>query len=167
MTEKNEQDMEKPSKSQIKRDMLVLQKIGEALLKLSDSQLAKIPMPEQLLESVQFARTLKTHESIRRQLQYIGKLMREYDAEEIRLAVAKLERENEVNTRQFHDLEKWREQLIEQGDDALKQFVAEYPNNVDVQHLRQLIRNAKHDRVNDKNTGNEKKLFKYLREVMS
>lgn len=164
MKDKNEDDVEKPSKSQIKRDMVELQKLGESMLKLSDLQLVRIPMPEQILESIRFAKTLKTHESIRRQLQYIGKLMREYDAEEIRLALKKNEMENEVNTRHFHQLEQWREQLIEQGDEVLKQFVTEYPNT-DVQHLRQLIRNAKQDRKNNKNTGSEKKLFKYLREI--
>lgn len=165
MSDSNDSHPEKPSKSQLKRDMIDLQKIGETLVNLSDHELAKIPLPESLFEAIKFAQSLKSHESIRRQLQYIGKLMREVDQEQIKTALKNLKMNAEANTRQFHQIEQWREQLITVGDDALKQFIETYPNT-DTQHLRQLIRNAKHDRSNNKNTGSEKKLFQYIREIM-
>lgn len=80
---------EKISKSERKRQMLALQKIGETLVKLSDAQLAQIPLDDTLLDAVNFARSLKSHEAKRRQLQYIGKLMRHIDPAPIQAALEK------------------------------------------------------------------------------
>lgn len=77
------------SKSQRKQDMLDLQKLGKTLIDLPESQLAKIPLPENLLEAIHFAHTLKSHEAIRRHLQYVGKIMREIDVEAIQAALKK------------------------------------------------------------------------------
>ncbi len=78
------------SKTQRKKDMIALQKLGERLTKLSDSQLAKLPLSEELLELIHAAQKLKTHESIRRHLQYVGKKMRAVDAEAIEKALKKV-----------------------------------------------------------------------------
>lgn len=78
------------SKTQRKKDMKALQELGETLMKLPESQLAKIPLPEDLLELIHFARTLKSHEAKRRHLQYVGKKMRHIDADAIKLALAKI-----------------------------------------------------------------------------
>lgn len=80
-------DQEKPSKTQRKKDMIFLQKLGETLVGLSESQLAKIPLPDDLLESIYLVRSLKSHGAKRRQLQYIGRLMREIDPEPIQKAL--------------------------------------------------------------------------------
>ncbi|MBA3662224.1 MAG: DUF615 domain-containing protein [Gammaproteobacteria bacterium] len=155
-------DQEPPSKSQLKKDMTALQKIGEALIKLSESQLAQVPLPDRLRDAIYFARSLKTHESIRRQLQYIGKLMREVDPEPLRLALKKIQYSHELQTRSFNHIEAWREKLIAQGDPALQQFIENYAD-ADRQLLRQLIRKAQHDRDIQKNSGAETELFRYLR----
>jgi len=78
------------SKTQRKKDMKALQNLGETLMNLPATQLAKIPLPEDLLELIHFARTLKSHEAKRRHLQYVGKKMRHVDCEEIILALAKI-----------------------------------------------------------------------------
>ena len=149
------------SKSKRKRDMLDLQDLGMSLLELSASQLAKIPIPEDLLELLEFARTLKTHEAKRRHLQYIGKKMRDIDPVQIREAMAKVKFGNAQNTAQFHAAEEWRDRLIAEGDAALQLFLKSYPA-ADSQQLRQLIRNAQHDIAKNKNSGAKTQLFRCL-----
>lgn len=150
------------SKSQRKRDMLALQKIGESLIKLTEEQLANVLMPDTLRAAIQHSKSLTSHEAKRRHLQYIGKLMREVDAEAIKHALQRIQAVRENNTAQFHYIEQWREKLISAGDDALTLFLKDHPEN-DRQQLRQLIRKAQQDRKSNKNTGAETALFKYLR----
>lgn len=154
------------SKSQRKRDMLALQELGKRLIELSETQLAKIPMPDDLLDAIKFARTLKTHESIRRQLQYIGKKMRHVDAEPILEALKKLQMNSDQNTAEFHLTEKWRTKLIASGDDALQELLDAHPD-VDRQYIRQLIRKAQQDQKLGKNSGAATELFRYLRELFT
>src|SRR6186713_3228987 len=104
------------SKSSVKRDMTALQKIGETLVGLPQAHLDKIPLPEQLLDAVNLARSLKTHESIRRQLQYIGKIIRNVDIEPIQTALRRIQTANARTTNEFHEVEIWRERLITKGD---------------------------------------------------
>ncbi len=153
------------SKSKRKREMLALQKMGEALLKLSPDQLNKIELPENLLAAILQAKSLSSHEAKRRQLQYIGKLMRDLDPDAIKLALKRIQLIHEKSTTAFHLIESWRTKLIDGGDDALNSFMLEYPS-CDRQQLRQLIRKAQQDRKNDKNTGAEKSLFKLLESIL-
>lgn len=153
------------SKSQRKRDMLDLQKLGETLIKLTNDQLKKMELPEILLEAIQHAKTIVANEAKRRQLQYIGRIMRNIDVEPIRATLKRMQMTHEKSTVQFHQTEQWRTDLIAQGDDKLNQFIYEYPN-VDRQQLRQLVRKAQQDNKNNKNTGAEKALFKYLRGIV-
>jgi ribosome-associated protein len=162
MPESGPQKPDKDSKSQRKEDMLALQKIGESLIKLTEEQLATIDLPDNLLTAIQHTKLLTSNEAKRRQLQYIGKIMRQIDPESIKQALKHIEFIHEINTVQFHQIEEWRTKLLVHGDDALNSFVVDYPK-CDRQQLRQLIRNAQQDRKNNKNTGAEKALFKYLR----
>jgi ribosome-associated protein len=149
------------SKTQRKKDMQALQAIGKTLVNLSASQLATIPLPEDLRAAIHQARALKTHESIRRQLQYIGKKMRDVDPEPLQLALKKIQSTKQVKTAQFHQIEQWRDQLIATGDEALQKLLEMHPQ-ANRQQLRQLIRKAQHDRANNKKTGGELELFRYL-----
>lgn len=150
------------SRSQRKEDMLALQKIGASLLKLTAEQLAKIDLPESLLDAIQHMKTLKSNEAKRRQLQYIGKIMREIDPEHIKQALKRIQFIHDQHTTQFKQTEDWRDKLLERGDEAVNEFLQLYPD-CDRQQLRQLLRKAQQDKKNDKNTGAEKALFKYLR----
>ena len=154
------------SKTQRKKDMLALQKLGKTLVDLSDSQLAKIPLPPELLDLIHVARTLKTHESIRRHMQCIGKRMRHVDAEAIEKALENLQLGTQRQTDQFHKTEEWRDRLITEGDAALQKLMALYPE-IDRQQVRQLIRKAQHDAAKEKKTGGELELFRYLRDLLS
>jgi|SRR5579872_1138248 len=142
---------ERPTKSALKRQMTALQKMGEILVELPEAQLKKIPLENPLLDAIITARSLKSHEARRRQLQYIGKLMRNIDAEPIQTALEKVQNKNQQSKAQFHQIERWRDRLIAEGDMALQKFLEQYPE-ADRQRLRQLMRNAQ-----------ETELFRYLR----
>ncbi len=89
MPESEKQKPDDLSKTRRKKDMIALQELGLRLSKLADSQLAKLPLTDELLSALKHARTLKTHEAIRRHMQYVGKLMRNEDVEAIQLAMRK------------------------------------------------------------------------------
>lgn len=165
MPQSQQQPPEEGSRSQRKEEMEALQKVGESLLKLTEEQLAKFELPDNLLAALKQAKSLSSNEAKRRQLQYIGKIMRNIDAELIKQTLKRIQSVHEKNIKQFHKMETWRTTLLEQGDDALNHFVSEYPHS-DRQQLRQLIRNALRDIKNNKNTGAEKALFNYIRGVI-
>lgn len=151
---------ERPSKSQRKRDMLALQKLGEALVELSPSQLEKIPLEGRLAEAIDAARELKSREARRRQLQYIGRLMRDIDPLPIEEAISKIQLQHQQGKAQFHQIERWRDKLIAEGDKQLEEFINQFPKT-DGQRLRQLIRNAQQAKK-----GSDTELFRYVREVI-
>ena len=145
--------------------MLELQKIGAELIKLPAAHLGKIELPENLSSAIQHAKSLTSNEAKRRQLQYIGKIMREVDVEPIKKALEYLQAGHKKQTEQFHKTEEWRDKLLSRGDQELNSFLAEYPD-VDRQQLRQLVRKAQQDKKSDKNTGAETALFKLLRTIV-
>lgn len=163
MPESERQPPEEVSKSSIKREMTALQKIGETLVGLAQSQLDRIPLSDKLLEAINFARTLKTRESIRRQLQYIGKIMRQVDIEPIQAALRQIQFDHKQKTSAFHEIEQWRERLIAESDEAIQAYLTQH-TAADRQQLRQLVRKAQHDRKTGKNTGAETALFRYLQD---
>lgn len=134
---------ERPSRTQRKKASHELQDLGEQLVRLPDSRLAGIDMPENLRDAVLEFKAIRSFEGKRRQMQYIGKLMRGADAEPIREAVAAFELGAARNTLALHQAELWRTELI-QDDGALTRWVDEFPG-ADVQQLRNLIRAARKD----------------------
>jgi ribosome-associated protein len=156
---------ERPSKTERKKQMLALQKIGEILVLLPAPQLAKISLPSPLAEAVQTARELSDHEGRRRQLQYIGKLMRNVEVEPIEAAIRKIQLKDQLSVAKFQQIEKWRDKLIKEGDDTLQVFLQKYPQT-DAQKLRQLQRNAQKEFKAEKSLGADTMLFRYLRDVI-
>ncbi len=150
------------SKSQIKREMEALQALGKTLTELKPAQLKEVPISEELAYAIEVYNKINQREGKRRQMQFIGKLMRDSDHEAIQAAVDLFDSSSKAYAQQFHQLEAWRTRLIDEGNDALSDFI-EAHDHVDVQHLRQLVRNAKKDVSNNKNTGAAKKLFQYLK----
>jgi ribosome-associated protein len=165
MPEAEKQLPDEFSKTQRKKDMLALQELGRVLTTLSDTQLDKLPISEDLMALIKTAKTLKTHESKRRHMQYIGKKMRQIDVDELKKAIHNVQLGNAEKVKAFHDVEEWRDQLIAKGDEGLQKFLEAHPET-DRQHLRTLIRKAQHDVKTEKNTGGALELFRYLREVM-
>ncbi len=153
-----------PSKSELKREMHALQKLGETIVKLSKGDLATIPLEPTLAEAVHTARRIKSREGLRRQMQYIGKLMRTTDTEAIQQAIKQIDDGRRQSADKFHRLENWRDELITQGPNSIEQVMEKFPD-ADRQHLRQLIMQANKEKNRDKAPAASRKLFKYLREL--
>jgi ribosome-associated protein len=153
------------SKSQLKRESEALQTLGEELVELPANKLQKIPMPEELAEAVALARKITARGGRKRQLQYIGKLMRKIDAEPIQQAMDTLRKEHLYENARLHKLEQWRDRLIAEGDGALAELLEQQPH-VDRQHLRQLMRNAQMEAKKNKPPKSARELFRYLREML-
>ena len=156
---------ERKSKSQVKREMLALQALGEALVKLTKQQLSKLPIPLQLLKAIVDAQMIRSREGRRRQLQYIGRLMRECDAEPIRMAFEQLNQQQQQGTAHFHHLEKIRDDLIQRGDQALNEFVQKF-SGADRRYLRQLLRKAQEEKQKTLTPKAARQLFHYLKELL-
>ncbi len=153
-----------PSKSQLKRDALALQALGAQLLELPESDWAALGLPETLIAALRDGKRIRTHGARKRQLQYIGKLMRDIDAEPVREHFEQLRLKSREQSRAHHELEHWRERLIEQGDSAVEAFLQLHAQ-ADRQQLRQLVRRARKERGQDQPPAASRALFRYLREL--
>jgi ribosome-associated protein len=154
-----------PSKSERKRQMQALQELGEELVALSHADLAALGLPEELYQAVLEARRIRQkHSAFRRQRQFIGKLMRQVDVDPIRLTVAKLDAGRRMESATFHCSEQWRERLLA-SDSALSDFIGHYPET-DRQHLRQLLKRARHERQTGAGKGGARALFRFLHETI-
>lgn len=134
----DENGYDRPSKSQMKRDMLALQDLGKQLVDLAPSQLKQLPLSEKLYDAIILAQRTTSREGLRRQVHYVGKLMRATDAPTIRAQLDLWENGSREQTREMHRLESLRDLLL-RDDDALTSLLQKYPV-ADVQYLRTLIR---------------------------
>ena len=114
----------KPSKSARKREHLALQDLGEQLIALNEAELASLSIDERLMRAVQTARGIKQHGALRRQKQLIGKLMKNVDAEPIRIALRLLQADDVRNKKIFASAERWRDQLFKDSKSAFEAFSA-------------------------------------------
>ena len=153
-----------PSKSQRKRELQQLLQLTEKALSLSDEKLAKTGINEKALNALREARKMKPSGARNRQLKYISKLIRSEDVSIIENYLDETEQSNINEKHFFHQLEKWRDRLIEEGDGALAEFLAEYPA-ADRQQLRTLMRIAQKEKQQEKPPAASRKIFKYLREL--
>jgi ribosome-associated protein len=149
------------SKTKRKQEMHELQALGVALVALSESQLHDMSLETRLHEAVLAAKRITSHEARRRQMQYIGRLMRDADAEPIRARLAVLEGHSAQATAHHRRLEAWRERLME-DDEALTEFVAAHPG-ADLQELRALLRNARKEAKEGKPPRAYRELFRFLK----
>lgn len=164
--QEEEQDSpdERPSKSQRRRDMEALQALGEELVGLPAAALRDMPLPDTLREAVMLARNITAHGGRRRQLQYIGKLMREVDAAPIRAALEQRGRQSRAEAQHFHKLEQLRDRLLEEGESVVDEICERHPR-AERQRLRQLLRQARKERELQQPPKSARQLFRYLREL--
>jgi len=151
------------SKSQRKRESTALQDLGKELFELSRDQLKKMDLPESLLGALLEAKRLTSHGAMRRQMQFIGKVMRDIETDPILQQLAVIRGESNIAKAQFHALESWRTRLIE-DDTALQAWLAVHPET-DVQQFRQLIRNARKEAGEAKPPKSSRALFKLIRDL--
>ena len=145
--------------------MHALQKLGVQLVELSESQLSSMQLPESLLEAVLEAKRLNRREAFRRQMQYIGRLMREVDAAPIQSQLDRWRGQSDEHTAQLHAIERWRDEMIS-GDAALERFLRDYPG-ADSQKLRALARNARRERDAGQPPKSFRELFRALRDIVA
>ena len=157
---------ERPSKSQLKREMHALQALGETLIAMKPAERARFPLSDDMLRAIEETSRIRSHEGRRRHMQYVGKLIRKEDLTAIQGVFDAIEQEKEQRDHAFHRLEKWRDRLVDEGDDAVNLFIADYPN-ADRQALRQLVRNARKEREQGKPPTSSRKLFKHLRDTLA
>ncbi len=153
------------SKTRRKQDMQALQHLGSELVELNDEQLETMQLPDSLFEAVHEARRMTKHEARRRQLQYIGRLMRDVDPAPIRERLETWKGQGRERTAQLHAVERWRDDLLA-GDAALARFLSAYPR-ADSQKLRALIRNARREQKETLPLKSYRELFRVLRDTVT
>jgi ribosome-associated protein len=163
-----EQEYDRPSKSQLKREMTALQKLGEDLINEPRDRVKRVPMPEDVRDAILECQQIKDHEGRRRQLQYVGKKMRTLDADE----VAAIQRTidswrglSKADTAAMHALERRREKLLS-DDSALTELLAKHPD-LDAQQLRTLIRNARKEQAENKPPKAYREIFQILKQLQA
>ncbi len=157
--------LDRPSKTRLKQASHALQDLGEAVVAMPDARLDGLAIAEQLLDAIRTYKKTRTHEGKRRQMQYIGKLMRVHDVEPIRQAVTDMQLGRAKDSLALHQAERWRAELIA-DDDAITRWITEHPQT-DVQQLRSLIRAARKDvaLVPEKRSGRAyRELFQFIKQ---
>lgn len=150
------------SKSQVKREMQDIKKMGEKLVNLG-AALKQIPIDDELSAAIELARKInKKKDGYRRQLLFIGKLLRSRDLEPIEQALAQLEMHHQQNTAKFHQLEAMRDKLLGGGDAEIQEMVQAHPF-LERQKLRQLLRTAQKEQSQGKPPAAARELFQYLK----
>ena len=158
-----------PSRSEQRREALDIRSLGEKLVALAPAHLARLPIPEDLLEHIHDTQRITSHIAHKRQLQFLAKQMRrESDAtlDAIRDAMELGGDAAKRETAILHKVESWRARLLEDGDIALGDLMSEFPS-ADRQHLRQLVRNAGEERKKNKPPHAFRELFRELRELLA
>ena len=159
-------DQEAPepiSKTRRKAEMDALQDLGVKLVALPKDKLAKLELPETLADAVKEAKRITSNGALRRQMQYLGRLMRDIDPTPIIDQLQRWEGKHSAETAHFHQIERWRERLL-QEEGALSEFMQRYPGT-DSQQLRTLIRNGRREHLENKPPKSSRGLFRLLREI--
>jgi len=151
------------SKSEIKRDAEELKDLGAEIVELGKNALDKIPLDDDLRAAVELAQRIKK-EGRRRQMQLIGKMLRQRDVDPNRQALDKLKNRHNQQVALFHKLEQLRDRLVDEGDDVVAEVLNLWPD-ADRQQLRSLIRNAKKEKEGNKPPKSSRLIFQYLREL--
>lgn len=151
------------SKSQRKREAHELLDLAKKLIAMPETRLKRMPLDDDLQEAVEFARSIRAHGARKRQLMTVGKMLRNRDMDQLIDAVNDVDRKNRQVNARFHHIEAWRDRLIEGNDEELTELLEQTPD-INVQTLRQLIRNAKKESKLGKPPTASRKLFKLLRE---
>lgn len=157
--------LERPSKSQRKREMQDLQDLGSALVKLGTEQVRKLDLPDKLREAVLEAQRITAHEGKRRQLQYVGKLMRQVDPAPIQAQLDAINGESKSAVALMHRCERWRDRLLD-DDVALTELLAEHAVD-DVQALRAMIRAARRERSAGQPPKHARELYRALHTLLT
>ena len=163
-----EQEYERPSKSELKRQMTALQKLGAELIAEPRDRVKRVPMPEDVRDAILECQLIKDHEGRRRQLQYVGKKMRsleEHELAEIQKMLDSWKGASKSETAALHAIERKRDKLLA-DDNALTVLLEQNPQ-LEAQHLRTLIRNARKEQAENKPPKAYRELFQILKSLQA
>ena len=163
-------DDDEISKSQRKREADSVRELGSRLAELGASELASMPLPEDIVSAIKELNSIKAHGARKRQLGYLAKKMRHIDVEPIDAALEKLRQAARANTKNLHQIEHWRDRMLgdiegESEKEALTTFLDQYLE-ADRQHFRHLQRQALAERKIRKPPAAARQLFKSIRDVV-
>ncbi|RBA23901.1 ribosome biogenesis factor YjgA [Herminiimonas fonticola] len=163
-----EQEYERPSKSELKRQMTALQKLGEELIAEPRDRVKRVPMPEDVRDAILECQLIKDHEGRRRQVQYVGKKMRSLEEHEIAAIQKMLDSwrgASKSETAALHAIERKRDKLL--ADDKALTVLLEQNPQLEAQHLRTLIRNARKEQAENKPPKAYRELFQILKSLQA
>lgn len=165
----DEEDDYGPSRGEQRRQALAVLGLAQQLVAQSEATLARIPMDDDLRDLVLASRKITAQIARKRQIQYLAKHMRRRDDDALAVIRAALEHDKADGRREaqaLHQVEYWRDRLIDEGDDALAELLAAHPH-ADRQHLRQLARNARTERLQNRPPHAFRDLFRELRTLLA
>ena len=139
--------------------------LGEKMVTLNKDELSQIDMDDELRSAIEEAQRIKSHGALKRQKHYIAKLMRNLNDETLPTQVSRIIHKHDIYNAEFKRLEKWRDSMLQDGDQGINAFVEQYPL-ADRHHLRQLVRNAKKEQKNNKPPVAFRQIFKCIREAV-
>lgn len=157
---------EPPTKGELKRRAHSVQELGEQLIDAPDAVLESLELPETLLDAIQLARRITSHGALLRQKMYIGKLMRKIDVEPIRERLESQHAARRNEARRFHRVEHWRDRIVEEGETAIGELVADYPA-LDSPQFRALAAEARRERGQAGSRRSSRELFRALNEALA
>jgi ribosome-associated protein len=160
-----ETEEQRQSKSARKREAASLQELGVKLSALPDQEIKDLDLPENLFIALRALRRLPSHGAQVRQRQYIGKLMREIDPEPVLAKLAERKQRHDVEIRRFQQIERWRDRLLSEGEDAIAALSAEVPG-ADRDALARLVEKAARERAEQRSPVGARELFAYLRQLL-
>jgi len=155
--------MDPPSKSARKREADRITQLGKTISALGEPDILKLGLQSDVLQAVMALRRITAHGARKRQMLFLGKLLRNQDLRPLEEQIYRLQQSAKIATRQVHAAETWRDRLLDNGNDALSDFIRLYPD-CDRQRIRQLVRKSKLDRERNKPPQAARELFKLLRD---
>lgn len=158
-----------PSRGEKRRDALAVRDLAGRLMEQNDARLAQLPLSDDLRALVIESKRITAQIARKRQMQYLAKVMRKEDDKVLEALRAALEHDKSDSRKEsaaLHHVEHWRDRLVDDGDEALAELLAEHPH-ADRQHLRQLARNAKDEKLRNKPPHAQRELFRELRELFT
>lgn len=161
-----DQEYDRPSKSELKRQSAELQKLGEQLVEAARDRVKRVPMPDEVRDAILMCQTITNHEGRRRQLQYVGKLMRSLNEDEVAVIQRTIDSwkgTSKAEAAALHAIERRRDKLLA-DDKALTTLLGEHPE-LDAQQLRTLIRNARKEQAENKPPKAYREIFQILKEL--
>jgi ribosome-associated protein len=160
-----ETEEQRLSKSARKREAASLQELGVKLSALPDQEIKTLDLPESLFVALRDLRRLPSHGAQVRQRQYIGKLMRNIDPEPVLAKLAERKQRHDLEIRHFQQIERWRDRLLSEPQDAVQELLREYPQ-ADREILVKLLEKAQRERIEQRSPVGARELFAFLRQLL-